>query len=280
MRTGSESGPDDACGQRGCRLDDRRTRRRAASLGCVLAPRGRDRGSRVPSIHDLAHPRAHVAHGSSTGPSQPHRALKRGAWRAARPRRVAWPRGRGRRGMGGSARGRCIGRGREARPRYRSEPAHFRPTGSVTYRLVVSFPGAGSSGSGCRRAGDPRDHGTTREAPPTRGRRNPRWADGRGRRYSRRPRTRAGSSVPDSSSRSSSQPPSCDPPRLQEEHHIPVRPTCGVRGSQSTGITQNLGAKRWLVHNPSYVQAISTPTHGSRDGPLRAGVGTPVQASA
>ena len=37
------------------------------------------------------------------------------------------------------------------------------------------------------------------------------------------------------------QPPSCDPPRLQEEHHIPVRARCFGKPHKSTRKTQNIG---------------------------------------
>ena len=44
-----------------------------------------------------------------------------------------------------------------------------------------------------------------------------------------------------SSSRSPSQPPSCDPPRLQGEHHIPVDPRCCGSLGPSSSNPQNVG---------------------------------------
>lgn len=132
-------------------------------------------------------------------------------------------------------------RRRDIRPRYRFEPPRASSHRYHAYRcswfgdwsrIRLSDPNATRlAGPGGFTGSAPTSAGLPDQMDPA----ADRWE---GRRSPRRPRTRAGSSVPDSSSRSPSQPPSCDPPRLQGEHHIPVAPNmrctrAGVNGKST-----------------------------------------------
>ena len=84
-----------------------------------------------------------------------------------------------------------------------------------------------------------------------------------------------------SSSRSPSQPPSCDPPRLQGEHHIPVDRRCCASVGPSSSNPQNIGGQESVGHNPLWLQVPPRNTL-RRSGPTPAdrSIGCPSRRAA